>query len=119
MHEFSICRNIVAAVIAEYEKVTPAPLRLIAVRIKAGKLHQIVPESLLTAYEVLTKGTIAENSSLEIDFIEIVCKCDNCDWEGEIDYPFFLCKKCGSDHVTIVQGNELYLENLEIEEDEK
>jgi hydrogenase nickel incorporation protein HypA/HybF len=115
MHEFSICTDIVDTVIAEYEKIRPTPIRLLTIRLVVGKLHQIVPETLKTAYEVLTKGTIAEHSQMEIQFIDVCCKCNKCTWEGTIDFPFFFCKKCGSGDITLIRGKELYLENLEVE----
>ncbi|MBN2536280.1 MAG: hydrogenase maturation nickel metallochaperone HypA [Spirochaetales bacterium] len=118
MHEFSICTNIVESVIAEYEKIEPGPVRLLKVRVVVGKLHQIVPETLLSAYEVLTKGTIAENSQMEIEFVDVCCQCNKCLWEGEIDYPFFICKECGSGDIALIHGKELYLKNLEVEYDE-
>lgn len=115
MHEFSICTNIVNAVLTEYEKIQPEPVRLLTVRLIVGKLHQIIPETLKSAYEVLTKGTIVENSSIEIQFIDVYCQCNKCRWEGNIDYPLFICKKCGSGDITLLHGKELYLENLEVE----
>jgi hydrogenase nickel incorporation protein HypA/HybF len=115
MHEFSLCSNIVEIIITEYGKIQPRPARLLKVRLIAGRLHQIVPETLTSAYEVLTKGTIAENSEMEIKIIDVVCSCNKCAWEGAIEYPLFFCKECGSGDIEIIHGKELYLENLEVE----
>ena len=106
-------------VVAEYKKIDPKPIRLITVRIIVGKLHQIIPETLTMAYEVLTKDTIAEHSSLEIQFIDVECKCNNCSWEGTINFPLFICSQCNSVDIEIIHGKELYLGNLEVEYNEK
>ncbi|MBN2443918.1 MAG: hydrogenase maturation nickel metallochaperone HypA [Spirochaetales bacterium] len=115
MHEFSICKNIVDAVIIEYNKLDPKPEKLVATRIIVGRLHQIVPDTLTMAYEVLIKDTVAANSRLEIQFVEVQCRCKDCRWEGIIDFPFFICKQCKSGNIEIVKGRELHLENLEVE----
>jgi hydrogenase nickel incorporation protein HypA/HybF len=118
MHEFSICSGIVDAVLSEYEKLSPPPRRLISARIVVGRLHQIVPESLRMAYEILTKDTVAAQSNLDIVVVPVVCKCMECLYEGEIEYPLFLCNQCGSSNLVTVKGKEMYLENLEVEYDE-
>jgi hydrogenase nickel incorporation protein HypA/HybF len=118
MHEFSICSDIVNAILSEYKKISPRPKRLISVQIVVGKLHQIVPESLQMAYEILTKDTVAANSNLNIVFVPVVCRCSECLHEDEIEYPFFLCKHCSSSNLITVKGKELYLKNLEVEYDE-
>jgi hydrogenase nickel incorporation protein HypA/HybF len=115
MHEFSICKNIVDAAITEYNNLDPPPRRLIAVRIVVGRLHQIIRDSLELAYDVLTKDTPAENSKLEIKFVDVECRCPACKWQGTIDYPFFICKECQGGNIEVVTGKELYMENLEVE----
>ncbi|MBN1697743.1 MAG: hydrogenase maturation nickel metallochaperone HypA [Spirochaetales bacterium] len=115
MHEFSLCGNLVEAVVSEYEKLSPRPKRLIAAHIVVGGLHQIVPESLETAFEVLTKDTVAESSRLIIDVVPIVCRCNACGKQAEITYPVFLCGHCGAPDLETITGNEMYLEKLEVE----
>jgi len=118
MHEFSICQNIVESVIAELEKHDPVP-RLLITRIVIGKLRQLVPEYLQFAYENLAKETIAEGSKLEISQKPVIRKCNACGWQGEMDPTGFGCQECGSANVEVISGRELYLESLEIEEDDE
>ncbi len=118
MHEFSIGQTIVETVIAEVTKRDPVPSRVLTTRIVVGKLRQLVPEYLQFAYEQLTKDTIAEGSSLEISHKPIIGKCGACGWQGEMDIDGFLCKQCNAHSAEIVSGRELYLESLEIEEDD-
>lgn len=118
MHEFSICQEIVTSVLSEMEKVG-SPCRLIKTTVLAGKLRQIVPEFLIFAYETLTKDTMAEGSTLEIEAVPIVIKCRECGWSGEVEGEyFFQCAECKSNRVEIASGKELYLKSLEVERDE-
>jgi len=117
MHEFNICQNIVDSVIAELEKHDPVP-RLLKTRVVIGKLRQLVPEYLQFAYENLTKETLAEGSTLVIIQKPVIGKCVACGWQGEMGSSGFGCGKCGSATAEIIAGRELYLESLEIEEDD-
>ncbi|MBU0679233.1 MAG: hydrogenase maturation nickel metallochaperone HypA, partial [Verrucomicrobia bacterium] len=54
MHEFSICEGIVKGIMDEYEKLGPRAGKLQKVHVVVGGLHQVVPDYLETAYEVLT-----------------------------------------------------------------
>ena len=118
MHEFSICQSIVTTVLDEYEKISPAPLKIEKVGIVAGRLHQIIPDSLTFAWEILTKETPAEGSRLEITFQKVECSCNKCGQTGEIEYPVFICRYCGSGDVEVTKGKELLIENMEVKNDE-
>ncbi|RWX43944.1 hydrogenase nickel incorporation protein HypA/HybF [Candidatus Electrothrix aarhusensis] len=116
MHEFSICHTLVEKVLEEADKLTPPPVRVTQAGIACGKLRQIVPEYLQTAYEALTKDTIAEQSVLEIREIPIVGCCTACGWKGElaVDYGF-ACPVCAAPTPEVISGQELYLETIEVE----
>lgn len=118
MHEFAICEGIVKAVTDEMARHKAAAGSLRAARIVVGKLHQIVPNNLEFAYEVLVRDTPAAGSRLEISFVPITARCRACGWTGEIQSPLFLCGACNSGEIELVTGKELYLDNLEIDTDE-
>jgi len=114
MHEFSICQEIVKVILQEYEKSTPKAGKIVKTRIVVGKMHQIVPESLQFAYEVLTRETPAAGSQLEIIVIPIKAICQECNWQGEIKDSFFLCECCSSGKLELIAGKELYIKDLEV-----
>jgi hydrogenase nickel incorporation protein HypA/HybF len=118
MHEFSICRNIVETVLAELDKQKQRFARLKTTRIIAGALRQIVPENLRFAYEVLTKDTKAEGSTLEIEIRPVTGTCSACGWQGEVERSGFFCAVCRAPIRIITGGKELFLDSLEIDEDE-
>ena len=117
MHEFSICEGIVKAAVEEMAKVNPPAKALRKTTVVVGALHQIVPENLTFAYDVLTRDTPAAGSELELRFVPIRAKCGDCEWQGEIQQPLFLCGGCNSGNIELLSGKELYVENLEIEQD--
>ena len=117
MHEFSICERIVEAVLGELADLQRPCARLCNARVVVGGLHQIVPDYLSFAYDVLTRDTAAEGSALQICVTPVVARCRTCDWEGEIDLPIFRCAACQSLNLDMLRGKELYLEHLEVEDD--
>lgn len=118
MHEFSLCQSIVETVIAELEDHKHQKHRLLKTHIVVGNLRQIVPEYLQFAYETLTKNTLAQDSKLEIKNMPITGICKKCGLESELDIHNYNCKKCGSSELELTGGKELYLESLEVDEDE-
>ncbi len=117
MHEFAICSRIVESVLEEYARIEPAPSRLLKVRVVAGRMHQLVPEYLSFAYEVLTRETPVAGSEIEIVPVPVRGRCRSCGWEGEIAPPVFRCDGCDEFDVETTSGMELRLDGLEIEDE--
>jgi hydrogenase nickel incorporation protein HypA/HybF len=119
MHEFAICQSIVSAALDELGRLNRPDARLIRTRTVIGDLHQIVADSLLMAYEVLTRDTAAEGSKLDVRRVPVVVRCAACGRTCGIEPPVFGCAFCGSGDVEIIGGKELYLDQIEIEEPDK
>lgn len=117
MHEFSICQSLLDLVLEEMERRDIGPGRLRVTRVAAGRMHQIVEDSLTTIYDLLVKDTRAASSRLEIQAIPVRFRCRACGAEQEAQPPRFLCDTCGSGDVDITAGRELYLESLEIDDE--
>jgi hydrogenase nickel incorporation protein HypA/HybF len=118
MHEFSICQNLVDAIVNEVKAIQPLPKRLLEAHVAIGQLRQIIPSYLEFAYETLVKDTIAEGSKLVIRSVPLEVKCRHCEWQGGIEQYKFICQSCESTDLETMTGMELYLENLEIEVDD-
>ena len=116
MHEFAMCERIVRATLDEYAGIEPPPKRLARIHVVAGGMHQIIPETLQFAYEVLTKETPAEGSTMDLTISPVLGRCRACGWEGDLDLPFFECGACRELDIEVVSGMEMYLDKLQIEE---
>jgi hydrogenase nickel incorporation protein HypA/HybF len=115
MHEFALGQRIVAGVLEELEQVQPPPRRVRRVRVVAGALHQILPEYLAFAYELLVQHTPAAGSRLDLEIRPVTARCAACGWEGEIEPPFFVCGRCAQLNPEMTGGREFYLDGLEVE----
>lgn len=113
MHEASIAQSILDIVIETAMKNNVSKIK--AVNLIIGKLSAIEKDSLTTAYDVLKEGTIASESTLNIDIIDIKGRCNDCGYETTYEDYYFACKKCGSYNVEILEGEELSIKDIEVE----
>jgi len=121
VHEFSITNQIVQNVLAEAEK--RGAKKVTEVNLTIGKLTFLGLDQVRFAYEVLTKGTIAEGSKLVIEEQEGFVKCSNCGYQGGFRYeddplyhvpvPTLKCPKCSST-VNIATGKECTIRNIKM-----
>ena len=109
MHEMAICSGIVESVREELATHDGRPLK---VQVAVGGMHAIVDEFLQQAWRALTLDSDLEDTELALRFIPVRARCRECDWEGEIELPFFVCGRCGVPSVEVTAGRELYLEKL-------
>ncbi len=114
MHELSIAENLVAIINDEATKYNATSV--IKVSLHIGQLSGVVPDALRFAFEVCTKGTIAENATLEIKEIPTVGHCHGCSKEFKMHDPVVLCPYCRSTDVELVAGRDLKIESMEIED---
>jgi hydrogenase nickel incorporation protein HypA/HybF len=111
MHELSIASAIVAT--AE-RHAGGRPVAVVSVR--AGRLRQIVPDSLEFYFGFVAGGTVCEGARLDLDVVPVRLRCPDCGAEWELEQPVFGCA-CGSGAAKVIAGDELTVESIEIEED--
>ncbi len=115
MHEFSICENIIKIALTEAEHSDSLPKRILKTVIVVGALHQIINHNLQFGYKILSEGTLAEGSILEIITEEIKIVCKECLEENIIEGDIFICPSCSSGRIEVTAGKSLYLKDLEVE----
>ncbi len=111
MHELGITQNIVA-IVSEHAK--DAPVKRVTLEI--GKLSAIMPDAIQFCFDVCTKGTVLEGAKLEIIEISGIGKCRQCGTEVSLTQPFGVCHVCNSAELDIIQGEELKIKEMEVEE---
>lgn len=115
MHELSIAMSIVELAQEESEKRDGA--QITAVHLKLGALSGVVKEALLSSYEMACEATPLEGSLLIIEEIPVVVFCPSCKVQRPLSsVQLFCCSVCGTPTSEIVQGKEIEVVALEIEE---
>ena len=100
MHEFSVMTQIVDIILKEAEKRDAEKIQ--HVNLDIGEFTLLGEEQLRFAFEVLTKGTIAEGAMLDIMMKPGTVEC-SCGYAGQPEHPddlhtlapIFKCPKCG------------------------
>ncbi len=113
MHELWICRNILE-IIKEYA-VKQNCTRVKMICLEVGELTMIDKQAILFNFDVISKGTIAENTILK--FIDITGQawCDACQTDVQINRYDQPCANCGGFLHNIKAGEELRVKSMEVE----
>lgn len=115
MHELSIAMSIVE--MAEEEAERRHGSQVTAVYLKVGALSGVVKEALLSCYEMACEDTPLVGSQLVIEEVPVVVFCPRCQTQRPVSsVQLFCCSECGTPTSEIVQGKELEVTALEIQE---
>ncbi len=112
MHEFSIVSHLFELVARDAEK--HGAIGVSRIRVKIGVMSGVVPQLFSEAFHTVKRGTLAENAELDIIHQEIVISCA-CGYTGGIKDRTFICPKCGEHNIEVKDGEELILQQLELE----
>ena len=110
MHEVSMMQNTLDIAIAQAKQSNASKIDRLTMNI--GDLSGVIPEALEFAFEVLTKGTIAENAQLEINSIAVACHCQKCDRNFQPEAYVYQCPHCGQMSNDVIFGRELELDSV-------
>ena len=113
MHEFSIASAVVDTAVRH-----AAGRRVTVVTVRAGRLRQVVADSLVFAFGLVSRETVCDGARLEYEEVPARLRCDACDAEWEIEMPVFRCLTCGGAQVVVLTGEELEVESIEVSEEE-
>jgi hydrogenase nickel incorporation protein HypA/HybF len=112
MHEFSIASAVVDTAVRH-----AGGRRVTSVRVRCGRLRQVVPDALAFAFEVCARETACEGARLEQEVVAARLRCGACDRDWEIAVPAFRCPTCGTADVAVLSGEELEVESIEVSEE--
>ncbi len=121
MHELAVAQAIVAAAERHAEG---RPVAI--VRVRVGRLRQVVPEYLSFYFEIATKETVCEDAALEWERVPSLLRCSACGAEWDPAPPpareqdqlivRFRCPECESADHRVVSGDELVVESIDVTE---
>lgn len=117
MHELSIASSIVEAV-TESAAAYPGA-RVKAVRLRVGALASIVEDSLQFCWGLATDDSPLQGSALVINVLPVIVHCGTCGKDSKLDgVQSFRCAHCGEIAADFLQGRELEIESIELEDPE-
>ena len=115
MHEMSLAISIVELV---SEKAQAAGARKVtAIELEVGKLSGLMVEGLAFCFEAVARNTLAEGAELLIRELDGRGNCLTCGSSFTVDSLLAQCPQCGGYAVETVQGRELKVLSLTIDEE--
>jgi hydrogenase nickel incorporation protein HypA/HybF len=90
--------------------------RVTKVYLKVGHLRQVVPSALAFSFELVAQGTPIEGAQLEMEEVPAIGSCRGCGEKSRLESFPLQCKVCGGVDLELLEGEELYVESLELEE---
>ncbi len=111
MHELGITENIVAIAV-EYA----AGLPVQQITLEIGQLSAVMPDAIRFCFDVCCRDTVLEKATLEIIEIPGLARCRQCKTIMSLNQPWGICDNCGSVELEIIQGEELKIKEMEVEE---
>jgi hydrogenase nickel incorporation protein HypA/HybF len=120
MHEISIAGAIIDAVLDAAEKNNAR--RVSKVYLEIGELTALNPDQLKFIFQTITKGTVAEGATYDIQVIKPSINCKKCSYKGPIEFfeklhfflPIIKCPQCDEPDVDIVAGRECFVKKIKI-----
>jgi hydrogenase nickel incorporation protein HypA/HybF len=114
VHELSICASI-AGIATRHAAGRPVTV----INVRVGQLRQIVPDTLVYCWSLVSEGTTLDGSRIEVESVPARIRCRACERTADLgDLPAFACGGCGSIDVEIVAGEEFLITSLELAEEE-
>ncbi len=117
MHELAVAQSLVE--IVEQEARPYGGARVTRIWLRIGRLSAVVPDALRFAFDVITRGGIAEGALLEIEEVPLRIRCHQCREVFVAEDPFMICPRCEGVDVEMVSGRELEIRSMEIDDGDK
>ncbi len=113
MHEASIIMSILDTVTKQC--VEEGFSTITNIRLRIGQGSNILPDSLLFAFEIVKKDSIAESAELIIETIPMGGYCESCGQEFTIEQFIYNCPNCQSTSIKIDRGFEMDIVDMEVD----
>ncbi len=114
MHELSIAKSIVDSVLASVAERPSAAIASVHLRI--GELTDIAADALEFGFSVLSRGTRLEHTTLRIESVPIVARCNACRQSFTVEDYHFVCPACKSGDLHMLHGDELEIDHVILNE---
>jgi hydrogenase nickel incorporation protein HypA/HybF len=112
MHEIGQLQHMVEAALDRAALAGATRVERVTVRI--GSESGVVPEVITFAFDVATRGTIAEGAELQIEHVRPACLCAGCGLEFEPEDELHECPQCHRIGAEVRRGREFELASLDV-----
>ncbi len=113
MHELSLTQDMLSIALKEAEKY--GSKKIISLKLKLGSMSMVDSECFKFYFDEFSKNTIASEASLDFVKSDPEIECTSCNSKSTLKDLVMVCPVCNSIDVTLLSGQEILLEDMEIE----
>ena len=113
MHEMSLCEGVLQVLQDSAQKQGYTQVKTVWLEI--GELSGVETEAMVFSFDVVTKGSLAENAKLEVINVPGEAWCMKCAKVVHVTRRFDECPDCSSYQLQVTGGDEMKIKELEVE----
>jgi hydrogenase nickel incorporation protein HypA/HybF len=113
MHEMSLCEGMLDILKQQATQQNYSTVKTVFLEI--GKLSSVEPDAMRFAFPVVTRGSLAENATLEIIEVAGQAWCMQCEQNVVIEQRYDGCPLCESHQLQVTDGQQMRIKELEVE----
>lgn len=113
MHEYSIVQSLLDS--CEQHVEANDATKVTKLIVKIGVMSGVEPDLLKTAFDTFKEKTVCDGCEFIMNIQKVKIKCNACGAESELEKNEFLCPKCESSEINVIDGEDMYLMSLELE----
>ena len=113
MHEYSIVQSLLN--LCEENAIENKAKKVTRVVVKIGVMSGVEPDLLKTAFDTFKEATMCEEAEFIMNIQSVIIKCNSCNEESVLLKNEYNCPNCKSIELDILDGEDMYLMQLELE----
>jgi hydrogenase nickel incorporation protein HypA/HybF len=114
MHELSITEGIISTVLETAEK--HGVTKILKIHLEVGALNDLKAEWIQHYFDMLAKGTLAEDACIEVHTTPSMFTCHDCGKDFPLDLKSVSkveCPSCGGGNCSLSGGSEFFIRDME------
>jgi hydrogenase nickel incorporation protein HypA/HybF len=113
MHELSVTESLLKISVEHAEKANAQ--RVTDLHIVIGDLASMVDDSIQFYWDIIARGTIAEQATLHFHRVPAELQCNTCSKKYQPTDKELICPDCHRIGAKIIAGEEFFLESIDVE----
>jgi hydrogenase nickel incorporation protein HypA/HybF len=113
MHELSVTESMLDITLRHAK--SAGAISVSNIYLVIGQLSSIVDDSVKFYWGMIAKDTIAQNAELHFKRIPTRLVCLDCEQEYQPQEGDLACPNCNSTRIKVLQGEEFYIEAIDID----
>ncbi len=113
MHELSLAQDMISIALEQAEKY--GAKKITSLKLKIGSMSMVDSECFTFYFDEISKNTIAAGALLDFVKCDPEIECISCNGKSKLKDLVMVCPLCNSIDVILLSGQEILLEDMEIE----